>query len=73
MPEKDERSITTGVAAAVRVALANTAHTVLHPIHAAKALIGVEEEKSIGEKIRDEEVRISERRRHRTPLESSQS
>ena len=37
--EKDE-IIGTGLKAAVKVALSNTAHTVIHPIHSAKALLG---------------------------------
>jgi hypothetical protein len=65
MSEKGEMSIGAGVAAAVKVALANTAHTVLHPIHTAKILIGIEQEKSIPEKIRDEENRMSERKKER--------
>jgi hypothetical protein len=63
--KKDEMSIGTGVAAAVKVALANTTHTVLHPIHTVKVLIGIEQEKSIPEMIRDEEKRISERKKER--------
>ena len=65
MSEKAEMSIATGVAAAVKVALANTAHTVLHPIHTVKALIGIEQEKSIPEMIRDEERRMSARKKER--------
>jgi len=65
MAEKDEISIGTAVAAAVKVALSNTAHTVLHPIHTAKVLIGIEQEKSIPEMIRDEEKRRSERKKER--------
>jgi hypothetical protein len=45
--------------------LANTAHTVLHPIHTAKVLIGIEQEKSIPEMIRDEEKRMFERKKER--------
>ena len=65
MSENDDTSIRIGVAAAVRVALANTAHTVLHPIHTAKVLIGIEQEKSIPEMIRDEEKRMFERKKER--------
>jgi hypothetical protein len=65
MSGKDEMSIGAGLAAAVKVALSNTAHTVLHPIHTAKVLIGIEQEKSIPEKIRDEENRMSERKKER--------
>lgn len=61
MSEKDEMSIGSGVAAAVKVALSNTAHTVLHPIHTAKVLIGLEQEKSVAEKIRDEVEKRKER------------
>jgi hypothetical protein len=63
--EKDEISIGTGLKAAVKVALSNTAHTVIHPIHTAKALLGIEEERTIPEMIRDEEKRMSEQRRPR--------
>jgi hypothetical protein len=65
MSEKDEMSIGIGIAAAVKVAFANTAHTVLHPIQTAKVLIGTEQEKSIPEMIRDEEKRMSERKKER--------
>jgi hypothetical protein len=49
----------------VKVALSNTAHTVFHPIHTAKALLGMEEEKTIPEMLRDEEKCISQRRKAR--------
>jgi hypothetical protein len=61
--EKDQISIGTGLKAAVKVALSNTAHTVIHPIHTAKALFGIEEERTIPEMIRDEEKRLSEKRK----------
>ena len=60
---KDEISIGTGLKAAVKVALSNTAHTVVHPIHTAKVLFGIEEERTIPEMIRDEEKRMSEKKR----------
>ncbi len=60
--EKDEISVGTGLKAAVRVALSNTAHTVIHPIHTAKVLFGIEEERTIPEMIRDEEKRLSEKK-----------
>jgi hypothetical protein len=63
--ETEEISFGTGLKAAVKVALSNTAHTVFHPIHTAKALLGIEEEKTIPEMIRDEEKRISERKKTR--------
>jgi hypothetical protein len=63
--ETEEISIGTGLRAAVKVALSNTAHTVFHPIHTAKALLGIEEEKTIPEMIRDEEKRISEGKKAR--------
>jgi hypothetical protein len=63
--EKDEISIGTSLIAAVKVALSNTAHAVFHPIHATKALLGFEEEKTIPEMIRDEEKRMSERKKER--------
>jgi hypothetical protein len=58
----DEISIGTGLKAAVRVALSNTAHTVIHPIHTAKVLFGIEEERTIPEMIRDEEKRLSDKK-----------
>ena len=61
--EEDEISIGTGLKAAVKVALSNTAHTVIHPIHTAKVLFGIEEERTIPEMIRDEEKRLSEKKK----------
>jgi hypothetical protein len=61
--EKNEISIGTGLRAAVKVALSNTAHTVIHPIHTARVLFGIEEEKTVPEMIRDEEKRLSENRK----------
>ena len=69
--EKDEISIGTGLRAAVKVALSNTLHTVIHPIHTARVLLGIEEERTIPEMIRDEEKRISEKRRLRQVSRSS--
>jgi hypothetical protein len=63
--DKDEMSIGMGVAAAVKVAVSNTINTVLHPLHTVKVLIGMEQEKTIPEMIRDEEKRMSEKKRQR--------
>ena len=63
--ERDSISIGTGLRAAVRVALSNTAPTLIHPVHSAKALLGIEKEKTIPEMLRDEERRISDRSRTR--------
>lgn len=61
--EKDEISIGAGLKAAVKVALSNTAHTVFHPIDTARVLFGIEEERTIPEMIRDEEKRMSEKKK----------
>lgn len=63
--ERNGVSIATGLRAAVKVALSNTAHTLIHPVHTAKALLGIEKEKTIPEMLRDEERRISDRSRAR--------
>jgi hypothetical protein len=60
--ERDGESIGTGLRAAVKVALSNTANTFIRPVHAAKVLLGIEKEKTIREMLRDEERRISDRR-----------
>ena len=63
--ERESISIGTSLRAAVNVAPSNTVHTLIHPVHAAKALLGIEKEKTMPEMLRDEERRISDRRRTR--------
>jgi hypothetical protein len=66
----EEVSLGTSLAAVVNVAFANAANTILHPVHAAKVLVGIEREKPIPEMIRDEEKRLVGKRRSREPSHS---
>jgi len=58
MSETKESEIGVGVTAAFSVAVANTVHTLTHPIHAARVILGLEKEKGISEMVHDEEIRI---------------
>jgi hypothetical protein len=49
----------TALRAAISVAVASTSNTLLHPFHAARVILGLEHEKSVFQKIEEEEARIA--------------
>lgn len=57
MSAKDA-DVGTAVRAAVSVALASTTNTLLHPLHAARVILGLEDEETILQRIEEEEARI---------------
>jgi hypothetical protein len=62
MRNSNEISIGTGLMAAVNVAVANTVHVLIHPVHTARNIVGLEKDKSIPQMVKDEEIRIIAKR-----------
>jgi hypothetical protein len=60
--KSNEISLGTGLLAAVNVAVANTVHVLIHPVHTAKTIVGLEKDKSIPQMVKDEEIRIIAKR-----------
>jgi hypothetical protein len=54
--------ISEGVVAAIKVGVVDTAKNFFRPWHNARVILGLEHEKSVSEKIEDEQTRIAERR-----------
>jgi hypothetical protein len=64
MDENRNISLSDALAAAIRVAIVDTARNFFRPIHNAKVLLGQEREQSVSERLREEEDRIIQKHAH---------